>query len=883
MGRIKKPQNTIWQPHPGSQVDFLKCPYHEVLLSGNRGGGKTDCLIMDFLQGVGVGYGVDWMGILFRTEYTQLTDVINKSQKWITQIFPGATYNGSEHKWTFPEGESLYLRYMRVPADYYSYHGHNYCVNSNTYVETPTGNRLASTIKVGDLVGTLQGGAKVTKVLRSIKPAVTLSLLDSCSHLVGQQQQGVIHPVLTNHGWQRVGLACLSHISPLCESWVPLVTEVYKFLVGIHQELILSSEVMVRNPLEYSIGARNRVQFSSLHQILRLLPGKSTHADANLVFRSYTDLDIHKVFSSGTNEESVFSEYLHSNQPLQLLQKYCKFLIESVSRAHLVHTHLLHSILYQGSCRSASPVSLRFQWHQQVVPGKHHNQLQMYVQSLLMQDQIAWSGTFAYVQYLRAAVVGSQFDYHGECDSSGAPLPRILGIYQGAAPLRNDAQQLDFRPSLEHLGTQGIQERRSPDAFSQTFYIHPYTHGYYETTAPAQEFSFSVVPCETSADMIDFEIQGDNHYLTELITEHTTSGAPSSQGVSVVNQNCWQGWEELTTWPTDECYKLMMSTNRSPNPNVPRKIRATCNPSGIGHSWVKSRFIDATPAKKAFRDPITGNTRTHIVSSLSENTTLLAADPNYKNTLMMAVQDDPMKYKAWIEGSWDIVDGGFFADLWDPKIHVLPRFPIPRSWDIVRSFDWGSSKPWSVTYLAECNGDQPDSIYGLPYLPKGSTICIMEVYGWNGTANEGDRATSQEIAERVLQVDAALVQEYGCQVRIGPADTSIWEVRDGTSIAKNMSNHGLWWTKAYKGSGSRVSGWSLMRTMLGAAKRKDLEHPHLYFSEAARHHIRTIPIMQHDPKKPEDINSDLEDHCCDSARYGLARKLNKLQRRAVKS
>ena len=79
---------------------------------------NTDCLLMDFLQHVGVGYGMEWRGILFREEYTQLTDVINKSKKWISQIFPGAKYNGSEHKWAFPDGETLYLRYMRVPSNY---------------------------------------------------------------------------------------------------------------------------------------------------------------------------------------------------------------------------------------------------------------------------------------------------------------------------------------------------------------------------------------------------------------------------------------------------------------------------------------------------------------------------------------------------------------------------------------------------------------------------------------------------------------------------------------------------------------------------------------------------------------------------------------------
>lgn len=470
----KKPnKNVIWQPHPGSQELFLSCPGDEVLIAGNRGGGKTDALLMDFLQHVGVGHGSEWRGILFREEYTQLTDVINKSKKWISQIFPGAKYNGSEHKWSFPDGETLYLRYMRVPSDYWNYHGHEYP---------------------------------------------------------------------------------------------------------------------------------------------------------------------------------------------------------------------------------------------------------------------------------------------------------------------------------------------------------------------------------------------------------------------------WIGWEELTNWATNECYKAMMSCNRCSDPNVPRKYRATCNPSGPGHGWVKAYFIDPMRPMEMLMDSESKKTRVHIPSSLSENTTLLEADPNYVNTILAAAQDDPVKYKAWVLGEWDIIAGGFFTDLWEPKIHVLPYFQIPSSWSVLRSFDWGSAKPWAVSYIAECNGEQPDEYdtIKLPYFTKGSAVVINEIYGWNGTVNEGDRATSQDIAERTLAIDANIQTEFGCRVIAGPADTNIYEVRDGTSLATNMQRHGLHWRRAYKGSGSRVAGWGLMRTMLGAAKRKDLENPGLYFMEAARHHIRTLPIQQTDDRKPEDINSDLEDHAMDSLRYGLTRKLSKMKRRKVR-
>jgi hypothetical protein len=64
--------------------------------------------------------------------------------------------------------------------------------------------------------------------------------------------------------------------------------------------------------------------------------------------------------------------------------------------------------------------------------------------------------------------------------------------------------------------------------------------------------------------------------------------------------------------------------------------------------------------------------------------------------------------------------------------------------------------------------------------------------------------------------------------------------------------------------------------MLGAARRHELEAPHLYFLPQAQHHIRVIPLAQRDPKKPEDIQTDGEDHPLDSMRYGLARKMMSL-------
>jgi hypothetical protein len=132
----------VWNPLPGSQYRYLKCPYFECLLEGTRGGGKTDCLLMDFVQHVGKddrtaaekaagmpqrrGFGAAWRGIIVRRTYGELRDLIERSQVWLYQMFDGAAkYNKTEKAWTFPDGEKLTFVYADSPEDYRHYHGWN--------------------------------------------------------------------------------------------------------------------------------------------------------------------------------------------------------------------------------------------------------------------------------------------------------------------------------------------------------------------------------------------------------------------------------------------------------------------------------------------------------------------------------------------------------------------------------------------------------------------------------------------------------------------------------------------------------------------------------------------------------------------------------------
>ena len=98
-----------------------------MLLQGTRGGGKSDCMLADFAQHVGEGWGAEWQGIIFRPEYKELKDIIKKSKKLFPKIFPGARFLKNPHnEWHFPTGEVLTFAYGKTADDYDKFHGQNY-------------------------------------------------------------------------------------------------------------------------------------------------------------------------------------------------------------------------------------------------------------------------------------------------------------------------------------------------------------------------------------------------------------------------------------------------------------------------------------------------------------------------------------------------------------------------------------------------------------------------------------------------------------------------------------------------------------------------------------------------------------------------------------
>ncbi len=216
-------------------------------------------------------------------------------------------------------------------------------------------------------------------------------------------------------------------------------------------------------------------------------------------------------------------------------------------------------------------------------------------------------------------------------------------------------------------------------------------------------------------------------------------------------------------------------------------LRATTNPGGVGHGWVKARFITpappGTPIVEAFpvrmpdgTEKVLQRARVFIPSSVFDNPALLENDPDYLASLASLPEAEK---QALLYGSWDSFSGQVFTE-WrnDPAhyqdqrwTHVIAPFPIPKHWKIYRGFDFGFSKPFSVGWYA---ADEEGRLYR-----------IKELYGCTGRPNEGLRIDPVEQARRIREVEQNDPQLRGRVIQ-GIADPAIFDESRGESIAAMM-------------------------------------------------------------------------------------------------
>lgn len=335
----------------------------------------------------------------------------------------------------------------------------------------------------------------------------------------------------------------------------------------------------------------------------------------------------------------------------------------------------------------------------------------------------------------------------------------------------------------------------------------------------------------------------------------------------------WIGWEELTNWATSDCYLLMMSCSRSTVAGMPRKYRSTTNPYGKGHNWVKKRFQLPHARGKIIRTSGEPD-RVAIHGNIIENRILLDADPEYINRIRAAASN-PAQVEAWLNGSWEITSGGMFDDLWATKTHVFEPFPIPKAWTIDRAFDWGSSKPFSVGWWAESNGEEVILPNGrVLQTVKGDLFRIAEWYGCEkNQENVGLRMLATQVGEGIRMRELAM--GLAGRVKPGPADSSIFDEENGNCIAKDLEKAGAKFVPADKGPGSRKQGWEMIRKRLEDAKKPSegvRERPGLFVFSNCKEWLRCVPPIPRDEDDLDDVDTEVEDHNADETRYRVRYK-----------
>lgn len=305
--------------------------------------------------------------------------------------------------------------------------------------------------------------------------------------------------------------------------------------------------------------------------------------------------------------------------------------------------------------------------------------------------------------------------------------------------------------------------------------------------------------------------------------------------------------EELTQIPDEERYLKLIASCRSTIEDLDARVMCTTNPLGVGHVWVKKRFVDPAPPMTKFKDAQTGRTRIFIPGTLKDNPTLMQKDPNYAKFLDGLPED--LK-KAWRDGSWDVLVGQYF-DEFAKETHVYKRDSVKLNplWPRFLSIDWGFTAPMAVYWHAV---GLEDKVY-----------TYREWYNTKFLDNDA----SKEVYRITKENEEKLVYAVGDPMSF-PVEIAHWKFGKVQSVrrADIWAENGI---PIVMGDNSRVAGWARMREYLKPRDYMGRSEPKWQISEDCPNLIRELSSAIRDPKRPEDVDSSGSDHALDSCRLFL--------------
>ncbi len=275
-------------------------------------------------------------------------------------------------------------------------------------------------------------------------------------------------------------------------------------------------------------------------------------------------------------------------------------------------------------------------------------------------------------------------------------------------------------------------------------------------------------------------------------------------------------FDELTHFTEDQ-YIYLISRVRGTN-GYPKQIKSSTNPGGIGHSWVKRRFVDPAPPGERFTGQ-DGMTRLFLPSLVDDNRFLMAKDPAYKERLCALPERER---RALLHGDWNIFEGQYFPEF-SPSLHVIPPFDIPPSYRRYRTID-----------------------YGLDRL-----VCL-----WIAVAPGGESFVYREYCESDLPISRAAAEILSrtppgesVYATLAPPDLFSRSQESGRSKALLFAECGLHFVKT---GNDRETGWLCVKELLVGKAGV----PRLHIFSTCRELISTLPALTVDPLRPSDCRTE---------------------------
>jgi len=291
-------------------------------------------------------------------------------------------------------------------------------------------------------------------------------------------------------------------------------------------------------------------------------------------------------------------------------------------------------------------------------------------------------------------------------------------------------------------------------------------------------------------------------------------------------------------------------------------VRSASNPGNIGHGWVKKMFVDAGPYLSIQEQRVYSETlhkekviRTQYIPALATENPFITDD------YVFELEQKPKALRdALLNGDWDSFEGQVFVEFRnDPAhykdrlwTHVIEPFDIPADWPHYFSFDHGYSRPFACLWWAMA--------------PDGTAYLYKEWYGGKPRqANVGLEYTPRQIVQGILARES---QEIAENIHIDRVcDPAIFDKSRGDSVADQMapdgSRPGIIF---HKGDNTRLAG------KMQVHERLRFDHngkPGMYIFTTCEDWLRTVPNLPYSLTKPEDVDTDAEDHDYDATKYFL--------------